>query len=135
VDPHYAVVYGKPSAKLALKLEMNEKTRVDRQITHLGKEGLSKAARLLETAQEHNDRPIPYEYLTSFPLPDAGKISWITVQSALNAPHKVQKQLGSEELTRHIDQDNSDVPFFVQYNHVKVGLMDQLRNDNEIPHF
>ncbi|KAF8527970.1 Metalloenzyme, LuxS/M16 peptidase-like protein [Hysterangium stoloniferum] len=119
VNPPYAVVYGQPSAKLALKLEVDEKTRVDRQIAHLGQEGLSKAKKLLETAQEHNDRPIPSEYLTSFPLPDAGKINWISVQSALNAPHVTQKQLGTEELVRHISKDNSSVPFFVQYNHVK----------------
>jgi Zn-dependent M16 (insulinase) family peptidase len=119
------VIYGKPSAELADRLESDEKARIDIQIKRLGQSGLAKAANELNIAQAYNDRPIPREYLTSFPLPNVGSISWIPVQSFLNEAPNAQKAtpaIGSNELARHVTQDSSDLPFFVQYTHVKVQL-------------
>lgn len=126
ISPPYAVVYGKPSAQLADRLESDEKTRVEGQLTKLGQDGLAKLAKELEIAQAHNDRPIPLEYLTSFPLPNVGGISWIPVQSAQNKVQKmedVDSTLVNNELAKHIAQDHSTLPFFVQYDHVKVHLL------------
>lgn len=125
IAPPYAVVYGKPSAKLADRLESDEKVRIDEQINRLGQDGLAKVANELDIAQAYNDRPIPREYLTSFPLPSVGGISWIPVQSFQNGVQNAQTPtpaIGSDELARHVTQDPSELPFFVQYSHVKVQL-------------
>ena len=126
IDPPYAVIYGKPSAKLADCLESDEKVRVDEQITRLGQDGLARAAKILETAQAYNDRPIPSDYITSFPLPNVGSISWIPVQSVQNGVPKAERMnlvvANDDELAKHVAHDCSDLPFFVQYNHVKVWL-------------
>ena len=107
---------------LADRLESDEKVRIDEQITRLGHEGLAKVAKELEVAQAYNDRPIPLDSLTSFPLPDAGSISWIPVQSVQNEgpSRKAAFVVGNEELAKHVAEDSSDIPFFVQYDHVKV---------------
>jgi Zn-dependent M16 (insulinase) family peptidase len=124
ISPPYAVIYGKPSAILAERLESDEKVRIDEQIAKLDKEGLAKAASELETAQAYNDRPIPSSFLTSFPLPNVGNISWIPVQSVQNGVPNTQAAdpvLGNVELANHVAHDRSELPFFVQYDHVKVG--------------
>lgn len=130
ISSPYAVVYGRSSAALADRLESDEKVRVDEQVTRLGQEGLAKATEELKIAQAHNDRPIPLELLTCFPLPDVRGISWIPVQSVQNAGREGQKAtpiVGSEELAKHIAEDSSDLPFFVQYDHVKVRLPEDSR--------
>ncbi|KAF8592090.1 hypothetical protein K439DRAFT_1401667 [Ramaria rubella] len=125
IFPPHAVIFGKPSAQLANRLEMEERARAEAQIKKLGPEGLIQAAKKLRTAQEYNDRPIPPEHLTSFPLPNAGSISWIPVQSAQNEIRRgnTGPVLKNSELERHMAQDSSDLPFFIQYDHVKSGFV------------
>lgn len=125
ISPPYAVVYGKPSAQLADRLETEEKARIALQVEKLGQDGLAQVAKELEVAQAHNDRPIPSAYLTAFPLPDVAGISWIPVQTARNWGHSTQEggpTSGNNELARHIAQDPSELPLFVQYDHVKVPM-------------
>src|SRR5688572_20514119 len=79
VDPPSIVIYGKPSAKLADKLEKDETKRVAKQVQKLGPEGLKKAEAELELAKTEHDRPIPNDILATFPVPDVKSISWIPV--------------------------------------------------------
>lgn len=119
------VVVGKPSADLAKKIEEDEKVRIAKQIESLGPEGLKKAADLLESAKAENDKLIPKEVLTSFPVPDVKGISWIPVQS-VQEPGSGRESFSavthSPELSKHVENDGSPLPFFVQYDSVKVRL-------------
>lgn len=124
IDPHCVVVRGKPSAKLADKLEKDEKIRVAEQVKELGEAGLEAAAAKLEAAKSEHDRPIPSDILTSFPVPDVKSISWIPVQSLQEAGKGRETRrtpVPNEELTKHVQADESPLPFFVQYDHVKVN--------------
>ncbi len=47
-----------------------DKARVQARKAELGEEGLSKKAKELEKAQEENDRPIPDNMITDFPISD-----------------------------------------------------------------
>lgn len=90
----------------------------------LGPDGLKKAAAELEEAKAEHDRPIPVEILKSFPVPDVKTISWIPVQS-VQEPGKGRTGHSSsasvdEPLLKHIQADGSQLPFFVQYDHVEV---------------
>jgi len=119
------VVVGKPSADLAKQIEEDEKVRIAKQIESLGPEGLKKAANLLESAKAENDKLIPKEVLTSFPVPDVKGISWIPVQS-VQEPGSGRESFSavthSPELSKHVENDGSSLPFFVQYDSVKVRL-------------
>jgi Zn-dependent M16 (insulinase) family peptidase len=126
IDPPRVVVRGKPSSTLASKLEQDERKRIEQQLMRLGPAGLATAVKELEAAKKEHDRPIPQEVLTSFPVPDVKSISWIPVQSVqqpgtgrkVSAPESRPAQ----ELQRHVEKDGEELPFFVQYDDVKVNL-------------
>ena len=125
IDPHHVVVVGRPSAQLAQKLEEEEKARIAKQCETLGPEGLKKAESELEDAKKEHDREIPKTILTDFPVPDVKSIAWIPVQSLQEAGAKPGRkeavaQPASEDLKRALDADGPALPFFVQYDHVKV---------------
>ena len=123
VEQPYAVVLGWPSATCADQLDRNEKARIAEQVTKLGPEGLKEAERVLQAALAENGLPIPIETLTSFPVPDVKNISWIPVQSVQEPgrgrpPASTSKNSG---LYKRIDEDGSQLPFFVEYDHVEVS--------------
>lgn len=122
IKPSYIVVRGKPSASMADKLEKTEKSRIAAQVKKLGPDGIAKATKELEEAKAEHEKPIPTEILTAFPVPDVKSISWIPVQS-VQEPGKGRQaapQLVNSELSKHINSDGSQLPFFVEYDHVKV---------------
>jgi Zn-dependent M16 (insulinase) family peptidase len=124
IDAESVVVVGKPSATLANKIEADEKARIEAQIERFGPEGLERAAKELEEAKAENDKPIPPEVLQQFRIPSVKSISWIPVQSlqepGLGRTNTFQKQKSA--LSTHIDTDGQELPFFVQYDHVEVGV-------------
>lgn len=125
IDAPRVIVAGKPSASMAERLEKDEKARLAKQVEKLGPEGIAEATRLLEEAKAEHARPIPEEVLTAFPVPDVRSISWIPV-SSVQEPGKGKPlaQIGvtpAEALKRHIAADGEDLPFFVQFDDVKVA--------------
>ncbi|KAI0778573.1 Metalloenzyme, LuxS/M16 peptidase-like protein [Trametes elegans] len=124
VEPPSIVVRGRPSGEMADRLDKAEKARIAAQKEKLGPEGLAECERILEQAKQEHEKPIPNEILTSFPVPSVKSISWIPVQS-YQEPVKgksrapVPPPQGNAELAKHIEQDGTALPFFVQYDHVK----------------
>lgn len=113
---------------MADRLDREEKARIAAQQARLGPSGLAECERELEDAKKEHEREIPKEILTSFPVPDVKSIAWIPVQSVQEkhgaktrvptaAPHNA-------ELAKHVEKDGSPLPFFVQYDHVKVCRFD-----------
>ncbi|KAI0330572.1 hypothetical protein GY45DRAFT_1323517 [Cubamyces sp. BRFM 1775] len=123
VDPPSVVVVGKPSGEMADRLEQVEKARVAEQKAKLGPEGLAECERVLEEAKKEHEQEIPKEILTSFPVPSVKSISWIPVQSYQESVKGKERapagQQGNAELAKHIENDGTPLPFFVQYDHVK----------------
>lgn len=122
VDPPSAVIIGKPSAKLAEKIEKDELARTEAQVKALGPEGLKKAAAELETAKAEHDRPIPDGILSKFPVPDVKSIAWIPVGTVQEpgAGRETAKFISpSPALKKHIDSDGQELPFFVEYDQVE----------------
>ncbi|KAG8934409.1 hypothetical protein FRC02_010043 [Tulasnella sp. 418] len=123
----YVAVRAKPSALLPAKLETEEKARIDEQKARLGPAGLKHLAKVLEDAKKEHEKEIPKEVLTSFPVPDVKSIRWIDVQSARNEPSgdKVGKNANvtSAELDKHIASDKTEVPFFVEFDHVQSSFV------------
>jgi len=120
IDNSPVIVLGKPSASLPEKLEAEEKARIAAQKASLGEEGLAKKVKELEEAKKEHERPIPQEMLTSFPVPPVSSINWIPVKAAWNDPKKNLKS--DSELQAHVEKDETDLPFFVGFNHAKVSL-------------
>jgi phage-related protein len=124
IDPTYLTIRGKPSVALAKRLEADEKVRIAAQVEQMGPEGLNEAARTLTAAIEVHNEKIPTSLITSLSVPGVKSISWIPVQSVQ------QKGIGREALSTglrsglgmHLASDDNDLPFFVQYDHVKVRL-------------
>lgn len=133
VDQPSIVVRGKPSAQMADKLEKDEKARIAAQVKKLGPDGLTKAEKLLEDAKAEHDKPIPNEIINAFPVPDVKTITWISVNS-VQEPGKGRKVVtpsNGNPLSKHIGQDGDILPFFVQYDHVKVSTGCALHNLDE----
>jgi Zn-dependent M16 (insulinase) family peptidase len=122
IDPQCLVVRGRPSANMADKLEREEKARIAAQVKKLGPSGLAKAAQELEAAKCEHEKPIPTEVLTAFPVPDVKSISWIPVQSVQErgVGRAPASQVAGSELSRYIESDGNPLPFFVEYDYVKV---------------
>ena len=123
IEPASVVICGQPSASLADKLEKDEKARIAAQIERLGPDGLKKAEAELEAAKAENGKVIPTEFITSFPVPDVKRISWLPVQSVQEpgtGRKLVHRASASSPLSKYIDSDGKSLPFFVEYDHVEV---------------
>lgn len=81
-DNEHVSILGKPSAKLAKKIEEDEKKRVADQKAKFGEEGLKKLQEKLEKAKADNDREIPKEKLGKFPVPGVESIHFINTETA-----------------------------------------------------
>lgn len=114
---------------MASHLESSEKARIAAQKAALGPAGLARAKQELDEAQAEHDKPIPKEVFTSFPVPDVKSISWIPVQSVQEAGKgrvsggKPSESGEGREVARHVERDGERLGFFVQYDHVKVGVV------------
>ena len=130
VNNNPVIIKSKPSAKLSESLEASEKARIAAQKQALGTGGLEKVAKLLENAKKENEKPIPSEIFTSFPVPDVKSISWIPVRSVRNDPSAANSILvqarntDPDELEEHVRKDGKDLPFFVHFSDVKVCVSD-----------
>jgi len=104
-------------------LESDESTRVAAQVEKLGADGLKRLAEELEQAKTENDKPVPQEMLTCFPVPDVKTISWIPVTSAQNVGKgKVVPAPGGEGLAKHIAADGCNLPVFLSFHQIPVSL-------------
>ena len=125
VDPPSVVVRGRPSGEMADKLDREEKARIAAQKDHLGPKGLEECEQALEAAKKEHEKDIPTDILKSFPVPDVKSIAWIPVQSVQEKHgHKGRAptaQGDNSQLAKHIEQDGTPLPFFVQFDHVKVA--------------
>ncbi|KAH8804264.1 Metalloenzyme, LuxS/M16 peptidase-like protein [Flagelloscypha sp. PMI_526] len=118
----WIVIKGKPSASLAKTIEATEKKRIAAQVKKLGPEGLEKAAALVESAKKEHDEPVPSDIVTSFSVPEMNSISWIhvlSVQEPGEGRDKARISAEANKLSRHIQADGVELPFFVQYDHVE----------------
>lgn len=114
---------------MADKLDREEKARIAAQKDHLGPKGLEECEQALEAAKKEHEKDIPTDILKSFPVPDVKSIAWIPIQS-VQEKHGTRgraptAQGDNSELAKHIERDGKPLPFFVQYDHVKVGLTQQ----------
>lgn len=126
IDPNRVVVVGQPSAALAKRIDEEEAARLEKRRQRLGDEGLKNAALKLKEAKKEKDKKVPAELLTEFTLPDVGRIAWIPLKSL----QEVGTDKDHRQTTSHNDNktfpecvqnDGQRLPFFVEYDHVKVG--------------
>ncbi|KAK0536901.1 hypothetical protein OC835_000659 [Tilletia horrida] len=124
------VVVGKPSAALAKKLKADTRTRVEERKQKLGPDGLKKLKEELEAAQKQNDKDIPPEMLSGFPVPDPATIQWIPVGTGKNDPLRtgaVSKRTHESQLDTkvqaHLDTDKEILPFYCQFDHVSSNFV------------
>lgn len=82
VDSPHVSVLGKPSAKLAKKIEEDEKKRVEERVRKLGKEGLQELQKKLDDAKAENEKEIPKELLAGFKVPSVETIHFIKTETA-----------------------------------------------------
>jgi Zn-dependent M16 (insulinase) family peptidase len=71
VDQPCVSIVGKPSAAMVEKISRQAKERLETTKSGLGEAGLKKKAEELKAAQTENDRPIPSDMITNFPISDA----------------------------------------------------------------
>lgn len=95
VENKHVSILGRPSTKLAKKIEEDEKTRIANRKEELGEAGLKKLQEKLDAAKAENDREIPKEILGKFPVPDIDTIHFIKTGTARGALAK--KLHGSEQ--------------------------------------
>lgn len=91
----------------------------------MGKEGLKKAEEELEAAKKAHDQEIPTDILKKFRVPDVKSIVWIPVQTLQEPGDASSRKLATaplkdNTLSKIIEADGPALPFFVEYDHVKV---------------
>jgi len=124
------VVVGQPSARLAKKLKTDTKARVEERKIKLGPHGLQKLKEQLEAAQQENDKDIPPEILSKFPVPDSSTIQWIPVGTGTSIPSQAGSALTrsktsdlDRQVQAHLDADGDDLPFYAQFDHVNSNFV------------
>ncbi|EJU02584.1 hypothetical protein DACRYDRAFT_21645 [Dacryopinax primogenitus] len=124
LDAPSIVILSKPSGDLAKKIEETDLERIASQREKLGPEGLAQREKELAASIEANDKAIPSEMLSCFPLPDLSSVSWIPVQTAQNDPTKgglyAPKPSDTERL---LQSDATTLPYFVEFDHVKSNFV------------
>lgn len=120
-DAHSVTIFGKPSALLSKKLEIEEKDRVAAQIKSLGEEGLKEKERRLAEAKTENDKEIPKELLEHFKVPETKSIHFI---DTITARSGAARRMGSLEnpIQKIVDHDKTELPLFIHFEHVPTNF-------------
>jgi Zn-dependent M16 (insulinase) family peptidase len=116
-DAHHVSILGVPSKELSKKLKTDEKARVKAQKEKLGEEGLKKLAEKLDQAKAENDKPIPDEVLSQFPVPGTSSIHFIPTTTARAGRARQMGKLDNE-IQQIVDKDDSDIPLFIHFEHI-----------------
>ena len=74
VDQPCVSIVGKPSAAMVDKISEQAKERLASTKASLGETGLQRKADELAAAQKENDRPIPDNMITDFPISDVSRV-------------------------------------------------------------
>jgi len=122
VDAHHVSILGVPSAKLAKKLEADEKARVKAQKERLGEEGLKKLAQKLEEAKAENDKEIPRGVIERFEIPGTDSIHFIPSTTARSGLARKMGRLDND-IQKIVDQDKSDLPLFIHFEHIPTNFV------------
>merc|ERR1719359_393981 len=121
LDNPSLTVIGKPSAKMAVRLEKETAERLQKTQAKFGEEGLRKLEEQLKKAQEQNDLDIPPEMLSSFKIPDVAGIRWIDVKSAAAGTNEASFD---NAVQSHLKKDKVDLPYYVQFEHVQSNFIE-----------
>ena len=138
LDKPYMLLRGKPSAKYAVELNLDETKRVEKQAQDLGEEKLKELDKKLEDAMKFNDRPIPQDVLgklfkplsshwdfgsdsltaerghvvDAIPVPK-GKIDFAQIESARLPPEAGEKSPFQIEMEKRLG--DRKLPFLTQF--------------------
>ncbi|KEQ67668.1 uncharacterized protein M437DRAFT_80310 [Aureobasidium melanogenum CBS 110374] len=116
-DAHHVSILGVPSKELSKKLKTDEKARVKAQKERLGEKGLKELAEKLEQAKAENDKPIPDEVLSQFPVPGTSSIHFIPTTTARAGRARQMGKLNND-IQQIVDKDDSDIPLFIHFEHI-----------------
>ena len=122
VNAHAATTFAKPSQALSQKLEKDEEARVELQKEKFGDKGLLELAKKLEAAKEENDKQVPAELLRRYPIPPADSIKFIETVTAFAGLAR-KDDTSDNAIQRVIDNDDKDIPLFLQFEHVKSSFV------------
>ena len=75
---------GRPSAKLATKIDGDEKSRIAKRKEELGEEKLKELQRKVDEAKAESDMPPPPSMIRDFPITDVG----LTLRAPLTSSHQ-----------------------------------------------
>lgn len=105
---------------MALELEKVEVARTLARIRKLGPRGLERAAESLKAARELEQKSLPDSELAFFPIPNPKSKRWMPIQTV---QEPTVKSIDNTALAEYLAADGKDLPFFVQYDHIKVGCL------------
>lgn len=122
VDAPHISLLGTPSKEMAARIKSNEEARLAARKKELGDEGLARLADKLKAAIAKNDIEIPTSLLQKWPVPGVESIHFI---ESISARSGLAKKLGtpSNSVQKVIDSSKSDVPLFLQFEHVPTNFV------------
>ena len=122
-DAPHVTILGKPSAAMLEKLKADEEARISARKAELGEEGLKKLEKKLAAAKAENDKEIPREILEKFKTPDTSSIRFIKTTTARSGAARETRKIDSNPIQRLIDQDPSDFPLFIHFEHIQSNFV------------
>ncbi|CCC69485.1 hypothetical protein NCAS_0C04950 [Naumovozyma castellii] len=112
------IVVGKPSSDLYGRLEAEKDQLIKDRESQYGKEGTAKLHDLLESAQDHNNKPIPESLLHEFNIENPEKtVDFISTLGITTLDNYEFNNL-SNDLTKHVLKSKPDgFPLFMHLEH------------------
>ncbi|KAJ9101074.1 hypothetical protein QFC21_003292 [Naganishia friedmannii] len=117
-----AVIIGEPSASLANQVDEEGKVWVQTVKARLGEKGLQQKADELAAAEKANHRDIPADSLTNFPVSDASKIEWVSVESGINSAF-LKCEPAAGRVQAYLDADLTNLPYLVHFSHIESNFV------------
>lgn len=111
------VVLGRPSAEMYARLEREQAERIQKRKRDLGDAGRRDLQEKLESAQKHNNQPIPESTLAEFVVENpAQSVEFITTKGITTIGHEFNDM--QDELTRRVLESRpDDFPLFIHLDH------------------
>ena len=116
IDKKYVCIIGKPSIEFGEKQQDEEDDRIEKQINDLGDDKLDELEEILEENMKKNNIPVPENILKSFKIPDTNSIKFIPVYTYRS--NEVPKTDDSKRLQMHLNDENQDIPIFIQFDRI-----------------
>lgn len=125
IEGHSVVIRGVPSVEERIRLEEEEKLRIESRRQQIGEEGLKMWQDRVEKAKETNEIPPPPEMLQSVPVPGTDSINFHLLQAYSNHEDS-RAHTTTEKSPASVPMQLSDLPVKFQLDNLHSNFVEMI---------